>query len=299
MIAGDGQLAAFPFATLPAPSGSKPLITEHEIVIEPSASAVAILRREMTGRRIPPKDVAVLADPVFDLHDARFHGAPEPTGAQAPVTGARGLPDEMLNAVLRDAGAGLPRLPHTRDEANDVIALTTPERSVALLDFRASKTAAMDPELANYRVVHFATHGFPDTIHPGLSGLALSFYDENGRPVDGFLRLNDIFNLRLPVQLVVLSACQTGQGKAVRGEGLVGLTRGFMYAGAASLAVSLWNVNDVSTAQLMKRFYKGLLGSDHLRPAAALRAAQLSLMQESDWKHPYFWAPFIVEGEWR
>jgi CHAT domain-containing protein len=129
--------------------------------------------------------------------------------------------------------------------------------------------------------------------------VALSLYDEKSRPVDGFLRLNEIFNLRLPVQLVVLSACESGQGKLVKGEGLVGLTRGFMYAGAASLVVSLWKVNDAATPVLMNRFYKGLLGSDQLRPAAALRAAQRAMMEEGKWAHPYYWAPFTVEGDWR
>jgi len=261
VIVSDGELAAVPFAALPTPSGSRPLIADHEIVIEPSASAVAILRHETMDRKIPPKDIAVIADPVF--------------------------------------GESLPSLKHTRDEANGILGLTTPERSMALMDLKASKAAVQDPDLANYRVVHFATHSFLDSVHPGLSYLALSFYDENRQPVDGFLRLNEIFNLRLPVQLVVLSACQTGQGKLVKGEGLVGLTRGFMYAGAASLTVSLWEVDDDATAQLMIRFYKGLLGSDHLHPAAALRAAQLSVMKEDRWGHPYYWAPFIVEGDWR
>ena len=138
-----------------------------------------------------------------------------------------------------------------------------------------------------------------DSTRPELSGLVLSLYDEDRRPVDGFLRLNEIFNLRLPVQVVVLSACESGQGKQVKGEGLVGLTRGFMYAGAASLVVSLWEVDDAATTELMIRFYRGLLGIDHLRPAAALRAAESSMMKEGKWGHPYYWAPFIIEGEWR
>lgn len=300
VIVSDGNLAAaVPFAALPAPSGSIPLIAEHEIVTEPSASTVAILRREMTGRGIPPKDIAVIADPVFEAGDERLHGVPAIPETGTPVAAQHGLPHEMLDAALRDAGESLPRLKHTRDEAGGILALTAPERSMALLDFGANKAAARDPELANYRMVHFATHGFLDLTHPGLSGLALSLYDENGRPIDGFLRLNDIFNLRLPVQLVVLSACQSGQGKLVKGEGLVGLTRGFMYAGAASLTVSLWEVDDAATSELMIRFYKRLLAGDHFRPAAALRAAQLSVMKETRWEHPYYWAPFTVEGEWR
>jgi len=101
------------------------------------------------------------------------------------------------------------------------------------------------------------------------------------------------------VQLVVLSACQSGQGKMVSGEGLVGLTRGFMYAGAPSVVVSLWNVDDAATSALMTRFYKGLLGTGHLRPAAALRAAQRSLIEDTKWSQPFYWAAFTVQGEWR
>jgi CHAT domain-containing protein len=124
--------------------------------------------------------------------------------------------------------------------------------------------------------------------------------------VDGFLRLNEIFNLRLPVELVVLSACDSGQGKLVRGEGLVGLTRGFMHAGASSLVVSFWSVSDAATAELMTHFYQESLGANHLRPAAALRAAQLSLIEsatsgtdEARWSHPYYWSAFTVQGEWK
>jgi len=304
VIVSDGILAAaVPFAALPAPAGSVPLIADHEIVTEPSASAVALLRRETAGRGIPSKDVALIADPVFETNDGRLHAVTATThlGTPVPVPGPAAASEmhEVVDAALRDAGESLPRLKHTRDEAEGILALTTPERSTALLGFKANKAAAKDPELANYRVVHFATHGFLDLTHPGLSGLALSLYDDNGRPVDGFLRLNDIFNLKLPVQLVVLSACKSGQGKLVKGEGLVGLTRGFMYAGAASLTVSLWEVDDAATSELMIRFYKRLLAGEHLRPATALRAAQLSVMKETRWEHPYYWAPFTVEGEWR
>jgi CHAT domain-containing protein len=126
-----------------------------------------------------------------------------------------------------------------------------------------------------------------------------SLFKPDGTPQDGYLRLNDVFNLALPVQLVVLSACQSGQGKLVGGEGLVGLTDGFLYAGAASLAVSLWKVDDRATATLMAGFYGGMLQRRHLRPAAALRQAQLAMIRGGKWSHPAYWAAFIVEGEWR
>ncbi|HYY27150.1 MAG TPA: CHAT domain-containing tetratricopeptide repeat protein, partial [Chthoniobacterales bacterium] len=299
LIVADGELENIPFAALPVPSSSRLLVADHEILNEPSASAVAILRRETNGRKIPRKLVAVLADPVFDSGDARLQGAQGVVAGGTPLQTEPSRAHEVLESVVRRGGQTLSRLRHTRDEAMGILSLTTPEQSVALLDFRASKDAAEDPDLANYRVVHFATHGLIDLTHPELSGLVLSLYDDKGQPVDGFLRLNEIFNLRLPAQLVVLSACQSGEGKLVKGEGLLGLTRGFMYAGAASLVVSHWEVDDAATTELMLRFYKGLFENNHLHPTAALRAAQLSMIEEGKWTHPYYWAPFVVEGEWR
>ena len=146
--------------------------------------------------------------------------------------------------------------------------------------------------------MHFATHGFLDSERPGLSSLVLSMVDANGEAKDGFLRANDIYNLKLPAELVVLSACQTGLGKEVKGEGLIGLTRGFMYAGASRVVVSLWNVNDKATADLMTKFYEKMLKQGE-RPAGALRAAQVEMWKQKQWQSPYYWAAFVLQGEWR
>jgi CHAT domain-containing protein len=170
--------------------------------------------------------------------------------------------------------------------------------SLLAVDFRASREVAMSNDIGAYRILHFATHGLLDDQHPELSGVVLSLVDEAGKPRDGFLRLNEIYNLRLRADLVVLSACQTGLGKEVRGEGLIGLTRGFMYAGARSVAASLWKVDDVATRELMKRFY-GKMFKSGLKPAAALRAAQLEMSQTRQWQSPYYWAGFVLQGEWR
>jgi CHAT domain-containing protein len=164
--------------------------------------------------------------------------------------------------------------------------------------FEANRRRATSPELGQYRIVHFATHGLLNTEHPELSSLVLSLFDEQGNPQDGFLRLHDIYNLNLPADLVVLSACNTGLGKEVRGEGLVGIVRGFMYAGAARVVASLWKVDDEATAELMKRFYRHML-EDDMPAAAALRAAQVELRQHKRWHSPYFWAGFVLQGEWR
>ena len=149
-----------------------------------------------------------------------------------------------------------------------------------------------------YRIVHFATHGVLNTQRPALSGLVLSLLDPAGRRQDGFLRLHDVYNLQLAADLVVLSGCQTALGKEVGGEGLVGLTRGFLYAGADRVVASLWQVDDESTAELMKRFYRAML-RDGRRPAEALRAAQLELAADRRWSAPFYWAGFVLQGEWR
>ena len=156
----------------------------------------------------------------------------------------------------------------------------------------------MSGELSKYQYVHFATHGVIDIERPELSGIVLSMVDGEGREQDGFVRLYDIYNLNLPAELVVLSACQTGVGKQVRGEGLMALTRGFMYAGAARLVASLWKVDDVATARLMEQFYKEMF-SNGKKPAAALRAAQLYMQKQRRWKSPVHWAGFFIQGEWR
>jgi CHAT domain-containing protein len=166
------------------------------------------------------------------------------------------------------------------------------------MDFKANRAAALHPDLRQYRYLHFATHGLLDSDRPGLSALVLSLVDEQGKPQDGFLRAHELYNLQLPAELVVLSACQTGLGKDVKGEGLVGLTRAFLSAGAARVVVSLWNVNDRATAELMTKFYRQMLQAG-ARPAAALRAAQLELGQQKQWQAPYYWAAFTLQGEWR
>ncbi len=152
--------------------------------------------------------------------------------------------------------------------------------------------------LSQYRIVHFATHAISDSERPERSGLVLSLFDRNGQPQNGFLSLGEIYGLTLPADLVVLSACDTGLGREVSGEGLIGLVRGFMYAGATRVVASLWSVDDEVTAQLMAHFYKSL-EQDGLSPAAALRAAQIEVRKQARWRSPYYWAGFQIEGEWR
>jgi len=176
--------------------------------------------------------------------------------------------------------------------------VVNPHEGMEALDFEASRETAMSKDLGQYRIVHFATHGLLDNEHPELSGLVLSMVGPDGKPQNGFLDLEDIYNLTLPADLVVLSACETGLGKEINGEGLVGLTRGFMYAGASRVVASLWQVDDAATAELMGAFYRAML-VDRLRPAAALRQAQIELMKQKRWHDPYYWAAFTLQGEWK
>jgi CHAT domain-containing protein len=164
--------------------------------------------------------------------------------------------------------------------------------------FTASRSTVLSGALAGYRLVHLATHGIFDGSSPALSGLVFSLVNERGQPQDGFLRLNDIYNMRLDADLVVLSACQTALGQQLRGEGLISLTRGFMYAGVPRVVASLWRVNDLATSELMKKFYRGIL-TQHLPPAAALGAAQVEMSRDPRWQSPYYWAGFVLQGDWQ
>jgi CHAT domain-containing protein len=193
----------------------------------------------------------------------------------------------------------VPRLPFSRREAAAVTALAPAGQALSALDFAASRATATSDRLRDYRIVHFASHGLLDLENPELSGIVLSLVDEEGRPQDGFLRLAEVYGLRLRADLVVLSGCQTGLGRQFRGEGLVGLSRGFLNAGAARVVASLWKVDDRATAELMRRFYRAVLGAPALPPAAALREAQLAMAREERWAHPFHWAGFVLQGEWR
>lgn len=318
LVVADGALSYVPFGALPDPTGqamaSQPgaaeaaggqsLIQKHEVVYLPSASTLAVLRRNLAGRTAPPKSVAVFADPVFDANDDRVRTVPSrrrPRRIKAPV------PSEALArlALERSAhGIGLtrdgkfPRLPFSRREAETICSLNRRRDALKALDFDCNKTAGLDPALRDYRILHFATHSLINSERPELSGIVMSLVDRTGRPRNGFVRLLDIYNLDLNADLIVLSACRTALGKNVGGEGLVGLTRGFMSAGAPRVVASLWKVDDQATADLMKKFYEAMLVEGE-RPAAALRSAQLWMQQQRRWKSPFYWAGFVVQGEWR
>jgi CHAT domain-containing protein/tetratricopeptide (TPR) repeat protein len=306
LVVSDGALQYIPFPALPAPrdpnapSGSRPvpMAALHEIIYLPSASMLQELRQEIAQRKPAPRSVAVLANPVYDKYDSRI-GA-----ASGQSKHERGDSLAELKSLFRGLATSaqtlsLPPLPATQDEADAIVKLVPDEKDrLVAVGLQATREAAMRPELGQYRIIHFATHGLFDSEHPDRSGLVLSMVDERGQPRNGVLSLTDIYNLNLPADLVVLSACNTALGRDIRGEGLVGLVRGFMYAGAANVVSSLWRVDDTAAAEFMTRFYNRML-QDRLRPAAALRAAQISMWKDPAWSSPRNWAAYTSQGEWR
>ncbi|MCA1568080.1 MAG: CHAT domain-containing protein [Acidobacteria bacterium] len=305
LVVADGELMYLPFGALPSPESAAPqtsvtptpLIARQLVVNLPSASVLSALRQ--TTRRSAAKSVAVFADPVVEADDPRIQEARRPAPLQSPNRRRA----ELAQAV-RDIGEDgdetkLSRLPASLQEARNILSVAPRGRHLEATGFDANREKATNPGLGRYSVVHFATHGILNEKHPELSGLVLSLYDREGRfREDGFLRLSDIYSFSLPVDLVVLSACRTGLGKEVRGEGLIGLTRGFMYAGAPRVVASLWQVDDEATAQLMRLFYQKMF-KEGMSAAEALKAAQVSLSGEKRWNSPYYWAGFVLQGDWR
>jgi CHAT domain-containing protein/Flp pilus assembly protein TadD len=258
LVVGDGALQSIPFAALPEPGGSEPLVARHEIVALPSVSVLGVLRREVAARPRAPKTLWVLANPYFG------------TTPFSP-------------------------LPYSEAEAEAILALAPPHDRTVILGREASRATVLNGALRDYRLLHFATHGSFADADPGGGRLVLAQVDPRG---NGFLYLADIYGLNLRADLVVLSACQSALGREVRGEGMMGMTRGFFYAGAERVLVSLWNVNDRVTVELMQRFYRGIL-VEGLSPAAALRVAQDAIRRQKQWQSPYYWAGFTLHGEWR
>jgi CHAT domain-containing protein/tetratricopeptide (TPR) repeat protein len=322
VVVASGALALVPFSALPVLSAAREasgvegpvlsrveglLIAEHEIVSLPSATVLAALRSLEMRRPRSSKSAVVFADPVYERDDPRLTtGLVPPTTSVTRSAGhvrsdadseALEPPRGWATALDHQRGVALTRLLFSRREAA-AIQRYAPNRPLSLVGLEATRARALSPDLADYGIIHFAAHGLMQAEVPNLSGVALSLVDRQGRPQNGFLMLPDVYDLSLNADLVVLSACQTALGNEIRGEGVVGLPRGFMYAGASRVISSLWRVDDEATAALMDGFYRRLL-SDRLPPAAALRAAQLEVRRTPRWRAPFFWAGFVLQGDWR
>ncbi|HEX8179755.1 MAG TPA: CHAT domain-containing tetratricopeptide repeat protein [Pyrinomonadaceae bacterium] len=303
LIVADGALNYVPFeALVTQPTGadfaSLPyLVQTNEIIYAPSASVVAALRQQQSGAQAARSGMLVVADPVFDPKDARLKMAPAGDGTQdASIASAVA---DVAGASVEPAKLRLARLTGTRAEAQAVAQLA---RAAGLapdvwLDLDANEANVKTRDIGKYRVLHVATHGLLNTERPQFTGVVLSLV--GNREGDGFLRTDEIFNLHLGAPLVMLSACETGLGREKRGEGIIGLTRAFMYAGAPTVGVSLWSVADKSTPDLMTDFYKRYLGKQSVGSAAALRAAQQQMIAGKQYSAPFHWAPFVLVGDWK
>lgn len=300
IVVADGSLNYIPFQLLSASAtANEPLISKYEVINVPSASILGQLRQEKQKRRPRSKILAAFGDPVFPSNYAQYKNSNSGellAVAKTEVSEPWRLAwrSVEVNADTFDPSVIQP-LAYSKLELKNLSDIAGPESFVAR-GFDASRQILETTDLSNYSILHFATHGLLDPKNPEFSGFFLSMVDATGRPQNGFITMQDVYRLQAPVDLVVLSACRTGLGKDVRGEGLIGLTRGFMYAGASSVVASLWKVDDEATAELMKHFYANMLQKG-MRPAEALRAAQNTLRQDPHWQSPHFWAGFTLQGE--
>ena len=294
VVVTDGALEYVPFAALPGPgTGGRPLVMDHELARLPSASVLALQRTQPASAPPAAGELAIVADPLYGPNDPRVALAvPE----SPPLTAADS------SVAERGTFARFSRLDFSALEAEAIARFAGPGATYLAQGAEASRETVLSGALSGYRYVHFATHAVVDTQYPQFSRLVLSLVDFEGRPrEDGFLRLHDVYGLELDeAEMVVLSACDTALGREIRGEGLVGLTRGFLYAGAERVVASLWQVQDLATARLMEHFYRGVLEAK-LPPAEALREAQLAILEDPDgtFAFPYYWAGFVLQGEWR
>jgi CHAT domain-containing protein len=250
------------------------LLDRHDVVVLPSAAVLAALRARRPARGAPPR-IAILADPVYGTADPR---------------------DAAAVRVAAHPRRELPRLPFAADEAAAIAQLVPADRVRLATGFDARRELLTTGALRGYDLLHIAVHGLVHARRPDLSGLALAMVDGRGAPQDGFLRLHEIYQLDLDAELVTLSGCDTALGPEIRGEGMIGLARGFLSAGARRVVASLWQVHDRATAELMRRFYDGMLARG-LAPPAALREAQRGLRDQTPYAAPYFWAAFVLEGD--
>jgi len=317
LVVADGALNYVPFESLVTATGGGGdystlpyLVKTNEVAYAPSASVVAAIRQQAAGGAAAnARGLLLVADPIFDASDPR---AKILQGAGAATSGTQSGEMLAVNSAVADLTGGsnaaasssssnfkLARLNGTRAEAQQIatFARTSGLAPDIWLDLDASESKVKTTDVSKYRILHVATHGLLNTERPQFTGVVLSLV--GNRDGDGFLRTDEIFNLRLGSPLVMLSACETGLGKERRGEGVIGLTRAFMYAGAPTVGVSLWSVSDKSTADLMIDFYRRLLTKQSPSPSASMRAAQVAMIEGKKYSAPFHWAPFVLVGDWR
>jgi len=284
IVIADGSLQYVPFQILKMSAASEPLIATMDIVNEPSASALALAKRQINTRPHSSKLLVGFGDAIFSPEYAS--GAPSNSS------------DNQTIHTRSQQGSQFGKLPPLFNAKHELLAISAVagNDSTFYVEHQASRENLLRVDLSQFRILHVLTHGVLNAQEPELSGLVLSLIDENKQPIPGFVSLPDIYRLHAP-ELVVLSACDTALGESLDGEGLIGVTRGFMYAGASGVVASLWEVDDDSTAELMKYFYANML-QQGMSPAAALRDAQNKIRSQAKWRSPYYWAGFTFQGNY-
>jgi CHAT domain-containing protein/tetratricopeptide (TPR) repeat protein len=283
----DGILTHVPFSALPQPYNPvQPMVEKWELTRVPSGQVLAALLT-LRSRSRTSNLVTVLADPVFDVDDVRLQ-------TKLPIAQSELAASSMPQ--FSPVTVPLPRLRFTREEARRIESASKQPVQV-YSGFDANRDTLTNGVLENSRVLHFATHAWVDERSPAASGIAFSNFRMNGELRDGTLRLFEIYDLSVTADLVVLSGCRTAGGEYLRGEGVDGLVRAFLHAGAPRVVATLWDVQDASTAEFMGHFYRFYLG-EQLPAAAALRKAQFLVRHTEHMSHPYYWAGFVLEGDW-
>lgn len=308
LVVTEGALQHISLEALPVPIGKtgrpdgpesvnrKFLIEQNEVVVLPSISTLVALRNARPRAHLPNKLVAIIADPVVGSNDERVKRAAVSRGT-ALAAGDKNANQPLTSNPNQTRNGALPRLTYASDEADAISAVAPWRTTLVAKGFDATRETAMGPDVRQYQIVHFATHGLLDSERPELSGIVLSSVERDGQKKNGLMPLYDIYSLDLSAELTVLSACETALGKDIRGEGLVGLTHSFISAGSNSVVASLWKVDDRATAFLMTDFYHSML-QEGMSPAAALRSAKLKVMRDKRWSAPYYWAGFVLQGEY-
>ncbi|MBI2840860.1 MAG: CHAT domain-containing protein [Acidobacteria bacterium] len=287
IIVPDGALARLPFETLR--SGGKYLVEQYDLSYVQSASVLDMLRKQHTSEGTAARFVG-FGDPVYDYEDFKA-GRPEKGSELKGATTETSVDSSARDGYLT-LGGRLDRIEGSGAEVSSVAAIFRDHGLAAATHLRldATEAKAKSEEVEKADIIHFSAHGI---LTERVQAIALSQIP--GDAEDGFLTLGEIMSCRYQARLVVLSACETGLGRTERGEGIIGLTRAVMYAGSSAALVSLWNVSDIGTKELMTRFYSHML-KDGLSTSDALRAAKLDLMRHGAFKHPFFWGAFVLYG---
>lgn len=292
IVVPDGKLGYFPVSALPLPDSNKnePILLTNEIVYQPSASTLSILTNSGKQNNPTSKSLLIFSDPVFTEKDSRLSAKKEDDLSNQTASGENFRFVESLNSLVR--------LGASKTEADSIIEILGNSNADSFTGFAANRQRLLDVNAAEYKILHFATHGLIDENRSELSGIVLSRFDESGNKLDEFFRLHDIYAMNLNSDLVVLSACGTATGKEIRGEGLMSLNNAFLSVGAKTVMASLWKVEDQATLELMKDFYAAM-ANENLTPSQALRKAQIKMWRSDRYRSPFYWAAFTMQGDYR